>query len=294
MSASSRLQPARPGSRGLKSAARLFALFLISGGELKAIPTVYPLFASRAIYFLAYVMILTTLPLTAFAGRPAGSLDLASRLRMGPGVSNHPVGVVPSRAVSIPRDWLLAANGTVTCTTCHSALPSLDGRGGPQLRGTAQTDLDSRAFCANCHRDESLRTSAALHWLAVPRAHIMPESDDVGSSASGSIDRASAGCLECHDGVTATDAAYETAWNHDGGYLGDKARNHPIGVRYPHAGTRHVEVPLRPAALLPGTIRLPDGMVSCLSCHDLYGSDPKRLTVPIEGSRLCMTCHQMD
>ncbi len=133
-----------------------------------------------------------------------------------------------------------------------------------------------------------------MHWLAMPRAHIMGEADDVRSSASGLLDRSSAECLECHDGVTAPDAAYETSWNRGGGYLGDKGRNHPIGVRYPHAGTRHVEVPLRPAAVLPESVRLPNGMVGCLSCHDLYGSGPKRLTVPIEGSRLCMTCHQMD
>jgi predicted CXXCH cytochrome family protein len=261
---------------------------------LRTPPPIYLALARRPLYILACLLIIAALPMAAFAGRSVGSRDLASRLRTGPGVANHPVGVVPSSGMTIPGDWPLAADGSITCKTCHAALPSLDGRDGPRLRGATESDRDSRAFCMNCHHEQASRTGAGMHWLAMSRAHVMHDSDDGGSSAGGSIDRGSAACLECHDGVTAPDAAYETSWNRGSGYLGDMGRNHPIGVRYPHAGARHRDAPLRPAAMLPETVRLPGGMVSCLSCHNLYATDPKHLTVPIEGSRLCMTCHQMD
>lgn len=261
---------------------------------MRASATVHAANARKAIYSLACALIITALPMAAFAGRSIGSRDPVSRLRSGPGVANHPVGVVPSSGITIPGDWPLASDGSITCKTCHAAPPSLDGRDGSRLRGATESDHDSHAFCMNCHHEQASRTAAGMHWLAMSRAHIMAESDDVESSASGSIDRASATCLECHDGVTAPDAAYETSWNRGSGYLGDKRRNHPIGVRYPHAGARHLDAPLRPSAMLPETVRLPGGMVSCLSCHNLYATEPKHLTVPIEGSRLCMTCHQMD
>ena len=261
---------------------------------MRASETVHAARARKAIFGLAGSLIFAALPMAAFAGRSVGSRDLASRLRTGPGVANHPVGVVPSSGMTIPGNWPLAADGSITCKTCHAALPSLDGHDGPRLRGATESDRDSHAFCMNCHHEGASRTGAGMHWLAMSRAHVMPELDDDETSSSGSIDRASGTCLTCHDGVTAPDTAYETSWNRGSGYLGDKGRNHPIGVRYPHAEARRRDPPLRPAALLPEAVRLPGGMISCLSCHNLYATDPKHLTVPIEGSRLCMTCHQMD
>jgi len=48
---------------------------------------------------------------------------------------------------------------------------------------------------------------------------------------------------------------------------------------------------LRSARLLPERVRLPDGKVSCVSCHDLYETEPRRLAVSMEKSELCLTCH---
>jgi predicted CXXCH cytochrome family protein len=67
--------------------------------------------------------------------------------------------------------------------------------------------------------------------------------------------------------------------------------NHPVGVRY---GARGSSVALRPASLLPDNVRLPDGTVSCVSCHDLYARDGHLLSVPLDESTLCYTCHDMD
>lgn len=141
----------------------------------------------------------------------------------------------------------------------------------------------------NCHVETGGGSSLDMHWRAVTKAHGGNERSSAGVSA---VDDMSRSCLKCHDGVTASDAGHETS--RGGGYSGDRSRNHPVGVRYPPSGTRGVEVPLRPASLLPKSIRLPGGKVSCVSCHDVYNRDRHRLSVPIEGSKLCMTCHVMD
>ena len=85
-----------------------------------------------------------------------------------------------------------------------------------------------------------------------------------------------------------------TAWNRGGGSIGATARNHPVGVNYPRTGRNGKGVQLRPTLVLPQAVRLPGGTVGCLSCHNLYARDPGRLSVPIEGSLLCMTCHPLD
>jgi len=133
-----------------------------------------------------------------------------------------------------------------------------------------------------------------MHWMALPKAHILRDSFEDHFAAEGSIDGASRECLSCHDGVNASDAGHETGLTRGSGYLGDKDGNHPIGVPYPRFGKRRDEVPLRPAAALPETVQLPGGFVGCVSCHDLYQPDKNKLSVPIEGSRLCLTCHELD
>ena len=100
--------------------------------------------------------------------------------------------------------------------------------------------------------------------------------------------------MECHDGVTAPESASATSWNRGPGSLGDLRRNHPVGVRYEQRPVRGAAVRLRPASSLPATARLPNGRISCTSCHNLYARDDHKLTVPNEGSALCFTCHDMD
>lgn len=62
---------------------------------------------------------------------------------------------------------------------------------------------------------------------------------------------------------------------------------------YPNRPSRGVEAGFRPASLLPREMQLPNGVVSCVSCHNLYGREKDLLSVPIEGSELCFTCHDM-
>jgi hypothetical protein len=226
---------------------------------------------------------------TATGYPPSGN----DALRRGPGDINHPVQVVPSDAVQVPRDWPLDQRGAITCLTCHSQLPSLQGNGRRFLRDFDEATYDTSAFCAKCHRSDGPRSSSTFHWMAVRSAHVR-NSGATASEPAGRLDATSRRCLSCHDGVNASETRSAFAGTHQPGYVGDPRRNHPVGVEYPTKVQRSRGVPFRPVSMLPREVSLPGGQVSCISCHNLYADRPGLLAVPIEGSKLCMTCHQME
>ncbi len=160
------------------------------------------------------------------------------------------------------------------------------------LRGSAGDSTDRAAFCANCHDAAEASGRSSAHWMAVGYAHLARRSES-GTRRSAVLDTASSSCLSCHDGVNASEAGHK--WLRSaGGSLGDPGRNHPVGMPYVRRETDQRRLPLRHVMLLPREVRLPDGKVSCVSCHNLYNVERHHLSVPIEGSRLCLTCHDMD
>ena len=131
-----------------------------------------------------------------------------------------------------------------------------------------------------------------MHWMALEVAHVKPETAGF-TDAGGVLDKHTRACLGCHDGVSAPDSTNTTPWNPGKGFTGDRGRSHPVGVPYSRRASRLGGARLRPASLLPREIRLPGGTVGCLSCHNLYARDRHRLAVPIKGSALCFSCHDM-
>ncbi len=238
---------------------------------------------------------LTAALLAALLAAPAAGGGRAVRspveqLRYGPGIENHPVHVRPTRAVRIPAGWPLDPTGSLTCLTCHTKLPGLREGADPALRGVAggaQPEID---FCTNCHQTDGPRTAAGLHWMAVRVAHVTPEQDRT-TRSFGALDEHSRRCLECHDGVSTSDSRSMSAGGHGGS---DLKRDHPVGVRYLSRKPRGARTQLKSEYLLPAQVRLVGGKVSCVSCHNLYATGPGRLSVPIERSQLCFTCHAMD
>ncbi len=212
------------------------------------------------------------------------------QLRYGPGIENHPVHVRPSRAVRIPAGWPLDHTGAVTCLTCHRTLPGLREGADPALRGVAPGEQPGVDFCTNCHRADGPQTAAGMHWMAVRVAHVTAEQDRA-VRLLGSLDEHSRRCLECHDGVNGGDSRAISGGGHGGS---DLKRNHPVGVVYRSHKPRGARTQLKSEHLLPAQVRLPGGKVSCVSCHNLYARDANRLSVPIERSKLCFTCHAMD
>ena len=249
----------------------------------------------RCIRSLVVLVVVTAgAPPTTSAGGTTGQRSLAEQLRYGPGQSNHPVGVEPSEGITIPEGWPLDEDGTINCRTCHEQLPSLEGATDTHLRDFDAESGNTRDFCAKCHTAGDQRSAAAMHWMAVPAAHL--SDDNIVSPSSGSsrmLDQHTRQCMGCHDGVSASDADNPTPWNRGRGYAGDRRRNHPVGVSYPTHTPRDYSVKFRPAALLPPEVQLPDGKVSCVSCHNLYSQGRSLLTVSNERSALCFTCHDL-
>ena len=231
--------------------------------------------------------------MTMTTPRPTlGGNSLAERLRSGPGIINHPVNVVPTSLVRIPNDWPVGSDGTLTCLTCHERLPVPNSGGDPYLRGPSATTAADPSFCATCHDAPRDSDRSAIHWMAVGYAHVTKDRSTF-RHHGGLLDSVSSGCLTCHDGVTAVEAGHRSSRS-TVGYLGDRGRNHPLGVPYEARQADRHGSPLRHPMLLPKQIRLPENKVSCVSCHNLYNSERYQLSVPIEGSRLCLTCHEMD
>ncbi|RME41451.1 MAG: hypothetical protein D6788_01220 [Planctomycetota bacterium] len=237
----------------------------------------------------AAIMGLLSFAPKADGGRPEMLRPPVEVYKKGPGISNHPVGVRPSPDVRVPDGWPLGPGGVLTCSTCHAQLPGIRGGGNPHLRGTG--DTGGLPFCGQCHTNGGSSRSA-VHWMGLGRAHIRGDDRLEGISGTG-LDPISRRCLTCHDGVSGTDALNGPMMMRETSFVGDRGRNHPVGIAYAPSLRRRAEVPLRPAALLPANMPLPGGKVSCISCHDIYAPQRGLLTVPIEGSKLCMTCHDM-
>lgn len=111
------------------------------------------------------------------------------------------------------------------------------------------------------------------------------------------LDQTSLLCLSCHDGLLAPDVF---AGSHATSGLpppvpGGSRRsltNHPLGVRYPIGDEK-----FQPAAFAQanGAIKLPNGRLQCISCHDPHNTarHPGMLVRSNERSRLCLACHRL-
>ena len=240
---------------------------------------------------LGIIAVVSALPVISAAQERGRARSLADKLRYGPGVANHPVNVVPSTGITIPQGWPVETDGSITCLTCHRQLPSLEGNTDPYLRSNGDTQGDSVRFCGNCHNDREKRSARSMHWQATRTAHHKGASS-LTSVSSGRIDTQSQRCLSCHDGVTAKESR-NTLGSSIIGPRGSLGSTHPIGVPYPRAGSDGHKSQYTSAFMLPQVIQLPGGVVSCVSCHNLYARDRYLLAVRIEESALCFTCHSM-
>ena len=83
-------------------------------------------------------------------------------------------------------------------------------------------------------------------------------------------------CGQCHDGALAHDAF-------------DPRSNHPIGIDY-RSRLAQSFGRLNP---IESVLRLEDGKVGCVTCHNLDSDLPGKLAISNDGSRLCFTCHNL-
>lgn len=184
----------------------------------------------------------------------------------------HPTGFKARRPLPVqyPLDW----KGDVTCSTCHEVHGTQPGR----LRGGKRY----KEFCLSCHEqaffrrmpDEGLSIQHGGHIAGLPQQLAVP------------IDQYSLHCLSCHG-----DKARGVPVNVDERGIvrhGSGSANHPIGVMYDEIAR---DGSFHPAAMLRREIMLPDGMVSCVSCHVGYAEKHGALVISNYGSALCLSCH---
>ncbi len=89
-------------------------------------------------------------------------------------------------------------------------------------------------------------------------------------------------CLSCHDGASADNVSYCTV------RCGFRS-SHSVEKHYPPFGK---ENQYAPAALLRAKgIKLVNGNVTCVSCHNLRNSDRYHLVMDNSRSQLCLACH---
>src|SRR5262249_31786989 len=135
----------------------------------------------------------------------------------------------------------------------------------------SQSGRQPADLCLSCHSPHIAGFSAPLldHRPVTTQPVPQFQSFDV------ELDSASLLCLSCHDGVIASDVfssshALSLASQFGTSQFGSvRLSGHPIGVRLPSANSKY-----RPAAAIQadGRIKLPDGRVQCVSCHDPHNT----------------------
>lgn len=94
-------------------------------------------------------------------------------------------------------------------------------------------------------------------------------------------------CLECHGDGDAGDAASEKSTVPNSSHeLGGLGRSHPVDVDYPSRDTGY-----HPIEELDEKIKLVDGRLTCLTCHE--SSVDRSLVLQTKGGLLCIACHEM-
>jgi predicted CXXCH cytochrome family protein len=88
-------------------------------------------------------------------------------------------------------------------------------------------------------------------------------------------------CIACHDGSVAGNTAFCTV-------KCDFSTPHSIRKKYPPSGKEASYAPV--GAVKAKGIRIVNGMVTCISCHDLKNRVVDHLILDDKG-RLCAICH---
>ncbi len=199
--------------------------------------------------------------------------------------TSHPVNVKPM--ASIPLGRFLDKQGRLTCLTCHDVHKESRAAGQrEETKGFLRGHTQGRSFCFVCHEDDVLgakwRHNMVVNYAHAPGRLIQ---EDLGRP----LDEYSIECLSCHDGIiskmsTATVVVKSGSFEHGIGL------SHPVGVEYPGMGA---DDEFQPRESLPEQVRLFNGKVGCLSCHDPYAQNKKGyLVMGNAKSALCLTCHR--
>ena len=190
---------------------------------------------------------------------------------------SHPSGIRPTLSVppAYPVDW----KGDMTCSTCHN----VHGNNAGLMRGSAR----GRDFCMSCHDRGFFDRMSDRGASMISSGHNSSMTAKV-DLESLDIDPYTVQCMSCH-----TDSANLPGATIDKQQIlrhGDKSVSHPIGRRYSEyaRGRRY-----KPESLVNQRLLLPDGRISCVTCHQGYTKEHGKLRVGMQASALCFECHDI-
>lgn len=188
---------------------------------------------------------------------------------------SHPSGFTPKNKPvdTYPLDW----KGDLTCSTCHEAHGSKPGL----MRGTKV----GRDLCFACH-DQAFFRNMRDGGASLMVGHLGRGAD----SGALVLDVYSRQCMECHGNTG--DPRITTRIDRNGvSRHAASGVNHPVGVKYQDVAS--TSYGYRPRRTVEKNLLLPDGMVSCVSCHSGYQKEHGKLVVPMAKSALCFECHDI-
>lgn len=186
--------------------------------------------------------------------------------------ASHPIGVKPG--FPLPAEFPLNARGEITCSTCHTIHDPAEKK--------LRSGRDGQSFCESCHEQSFFTQMKDGGISLMALGHL-----DAGEPFVGNIDNFSIQCLTCHEDFG--DAANQPA---AGNAIGSEIAktNHPIGRPYADSirfgGYRSTN-------RLPESILLPDGKLSCVSCHVGYSDSHGALVLQNSATNLCDACHDL-
>lgn len=189
-------------------------------------------------------------------------------------IVSHPSGFLADRILpeEYPVDW----KGDLTCSSCHL----VHGDNPGLMRGHKR----GKALCLSCHDIEFFYQMADGGISVQYGGHLVQPSDPLNEF----IDSYSQHCVSCHlDSVSSA-----TGLAGDAGYVlahGGSTMPHPIGLQYDASKNEKYREPYE----ISKKIVLPEGNLSCISCHQAYNESHGKLVMSNNGSALCFQCHDM-
>lgn len=91
-------------------------------------------------------------------------------------------------------------------------------------------------------------------------------------------------CLSCHDGTIGSSVTLSTM-------IGNFIDKHPVNRDYPPIDKSEFYVPEEMVAV--SGIKLVNGQITCISCHNLKNQEKYHLAMSMENSSLCFGCHKI-
>jgi predicted CXXCH cytochrome family protein len=185
---------------------------------------------------------------------------------------SHPSGFTPaSGRKPIPAVYPLDWKGDLTCSTCHEVHSGLPGK----LRGAAR----GPALCLSCHDQKFFDAMIDGGESMVLSGHLGIQNANTWQN----LDPYSVQCMDCH--ISRGDVAVDTSMIARHG-----SQNHPVGRKYSEAAKFGG---LKPEAQVSSKIPLPNGMVSCVSCHETYTRNHGKVLTSGATTTLCFECHDI-